>query len=243
MFRMTCLVCMWLFGVATAHAIQPKRSPPPAGPSPEFHMRTSPSPESGGMPPQGWPGNQPGMPPMQVIHEAEGGDSMAPGGMDLRKPMLTDDLVNKLIKSFEAQDNPMRAMMQANQDFDPAAMQRVDAFARKHGFKDGNHYMEVVGRVMVGMSMMAGGGEMEDPIKGLEREIKEAEAALKDPEMDKESRKELASEIKEMRQELARMKKGEVDPAQEMGMLNKADQTVLKKHKDRLQKAMMMLQQ
>lgn len=160
----------------------------------------------------------------------------SPDDDDYAKPLLTDDKMQRYIKSLaEGKDpfaiigaiaGPDGSLAKANE-----SIKELEAVAKKYGFSGHEEYLEITGRIMVGQ-MMIGTSEMTGSIRdSLAKSIADNEKVLADPSTPAETKTSVAEMLKEERQQLADMDKDK------NGGLNDHDFALVKKYNAELEAA------
>ena len=164
---------------------------------------------------------------------------------DFSKPYLTDDNVQRFIASMKEARNPFgfifkdRGEVRDLSDL-KARVEELNAFARKHGFKDYEDYITVSARITMAMMLQATDAMTKgitDMTKGMhDQMLKQAEEALKQPNLDPEMRKMYQEQVESSKKALAEAGKetGGIEAARNEGVLNDADLAIIKKHKAQL---------
>jgi hypothetical protein len=150
---------------------------------------------------------------------------------DYKIPYLDDEKMNAFLSSLKEERNPFELMFKEGggapgltdiQD----RLEDYNAFARKYGFKDYADYMAVWGRITVAELEMWGESMSQGTVKMYEDTIKNAEEALKKPDLDPEMKKMYEEQISNSRTSLEDLK----NQKSESG-ISAADMEMVKKYK------------
>lgn len=160
----------------------------------------------------------------------------SPDDDDYAKPILTDDKLQRYIKSLAEGKNPFAILgAVAGPDGSLAkadeAMKELEAVAKKYGFSGQDEYLDITGRILVGQTII-GTSEMTGSIRdSLAKSIAENEKVLADPSTPAETKTSVAETLKEEKQQLADMDKDK------NGGLNEQDLALVKKYNAELEAA------
>jgi hypothetical protein len=119
-------------------------------------------------------------------------------------PLLDDKRLEQLIVSLNEKDNPFEPILRGDASATPEQLvgkiDEMNAFARKHGFRDHDDYLQVWLRVtLVAMNDVA--SELDELAVQAATQI---EARLRDPALTEAQRSELTRKLAEARAEIGR---------------------------------------
>ncbi len=151
-------------------------------------------------------------------------------------PTLSDEKLTKFLESMKEDKNPLEVIfkqgggMRSFADM-KARQAEYDAFARKYGFKDATEYIDVWGRVMVGGMQLASRKMMAGLNETYQKQITQAEEALKKPGLSAEEKKMYEDQIDSAKRSLADSSKPETSG------LNAADLALVEKYQAQIDAA------
>jgi hypothetical protein len=171
-----------------------------------------------------------------------GGSAPAPSAtmatnpqQDYTRPYLNDEKMSNFIASLKEERNPFELVFKEGGQTQGLAdlkdhLEDYNAFARKYGFQDYGDYMAVWGRITVGELLLWSDSMKDSTVKMYENNIKNAEEALKNPNLDPEMKKMYEDQIADGKKSLEDMQKEKKDDSS----LNAADLELVKKYKDQI---------